>query len=212
MLSVQYGVIKYNFKMNKNQPLFDNKYLLWIILVLPGIWSLRNYLVGKLNYNMIMHISGEFAGRFLIASLIATPLILMFPNSKVSKWLIRNRRFLGLAAFAYTLLHTIIYVFKYPFGQVIDEFSSIAILTGWIAFFIFIPLAITSTDAAIKKMGPSWKKLQRWVYLAAIMAFLHWALLGLQGEHKSIGGALFHFTPVLILQVYRVWKQKTQVS
>jgi len=56
-------------------------------------------------------------------------------------------------------------------------------------------------------MGPSWKKLQRWVYLAAVMAFVHWALLGLQGAHASMGGALFHFVPVLLLQVYRVWKK-----
>ncbi len=38
------------------------------------------------------------------------------------------------------------------------------------------------------------------------MAFAHWASLGLQGEHESKGGALFHFVPVMVLQVYRIWK------
>ncbi|MFK7948165.1 MAG: sulfite oxidase heme-binding subunit YedZ [Saprospiraceae bacterium] len=198
--------------MNKIKSILTGKYILWLLLAIPGTLLSINYLKGEINYNMIMHITGEFAGRFLVISLIATPIALMFPKGRVSKWLIRNRRFFGLAAFAYTLLHTIFYILEYPFSEIINEFSDIAILTGWIAFFVFIPLAMTSTDAAIRRMGASWKKLQRWVYLAAIMAFAHWALLGLAGEHASIGGALFHFTPVIVLQIYRVWKQNFAIA
>lgn len=194
--------------MDHLKSLLTSKYILWLILAIPGVMATMNYMKGQLEYNMIMHITGEFAGRFLVISLIATPLALMFPKGRVSKWLIRNRRFFGVAAFAYTLLHTIFYVLEYPLSQLVNEFLDLAILTGWIAFFIFIPLAMTSTDAAIKRMGPAWKKLQRWVYLAAVMAFVHWALLGLQGEHASMGGALFHFAPVMFLQVYRIWKQQ----
>lgn len=180
--------------------------MLWLILAIPGILSTINYINGKSEYGMMMHISGEFAGRFLAISLMATPIAMMFPKGRVSKWLIRNRRFFGVSAFAYTLLHTIFYVLEYPMTQLLIEFTELSILTGWIAFFVFIPLTITSTDAAVKRMGPAWKKLQRWVYLAGVMAFAHWALLGLQGEHASMGGALFHFVPVMVLQVYRVWK------
>ena len=194
--------------MNQLKSFLFGKYSLWLILTIPGVMTTINYINGKLNYNMIMHISGEFSGRFLVISLIAPPIALMFPKGGVSKWLIRNRRFFGVAAFAYTLLHTIFYVLKYPISQLVNEFSDLAILTGWVAFLIFIPLAITSTDAAVKKMGAAWKKLQRWVYLAAFMAFTHWALLGFEGEHASMGGALFHFVPVMLLQVYRVWKIK----
>lgn len=193
--------------MDKLKSLLTGKYMLWLLLLIPGAFLTKDYFNSAVTYDMIMHITGEFAARFLIISLIATPIALMFPKARLSRWLIRNRRFFGVAAFAYTLLHTIFYVLEYPLGQLVDEFKDLAILTGWVAFFIFIPLAITSTDAAVKRMGPAWKKLQRWVYLAALMAFAHWALLGLQGEDGSIGGALFHFTPVAILQVYRVWKQ-----
>ncbi len=184
-----------------------SKYILWVLLAVPGILATKGYLTGDSSYNMLMHITGEFAGRWLVIALIATPIVLMFPKGKVSKWLVLNRRFFGVAAFAYTLLHTIFYVMEYPFSQLLNEFVDINILTGWIAFFIFIPLAITSTDAAVRRMGAAWKKLQRWVYLAAILAFAHWALLGLSGEHQSMGGALFHFAPVMLLQVYRVWKE-----
>ncbi|MFK7970140.1 MAG: sulfite oxidase heme-binding subunit YedZ [Bacteroidia bacterium] len=195
--------------MHSLKSFLKGKYSLWLLLAIPGVLITINFLKGQLTYDMIMHITGEFSGRFLVITLIATPIKLMFPKSRVSKWLIRNRRFFGVAAFAYTLLHTIFYVFEFPFSQILFEFSGLSLLTGWLAFFIFIPLAITSTDVAIKRMGiPAWKSLQRWVYLAAVMAFAHWALLGLQGDHASMGGALFHFIPVMLLQVYRVWKQQ----
>lgn len=192
--------------MNILKSIFRSKYLLWSVLALPGLMILFNYSAGKLNYDMIMHITGEFAGRFLVISLIATPISMLIPKTMITRWLMRNRRFFGVGAFAYTLLHTVFYVAEYSLGHIINEFSDIAILTGWIAFFIFIPLAMTSTNAAIKRMGGRWKKLQRWVYLAAVMAFVHWVMLGLAGPHQSIGGALFHFVPVAILQLYRVFK------
>ncbi len=194
--------------LNKLKSFLTGKYFLWLILLLPGVLATLNFFRGKTDYTMIMHITGEFAGRFLAISLIATPLVLMFPNGGPAKWLVRNRRFFGVTAFVYTFLHTIFYILEYQVSQLANEFLQIPILTGWIAFFIFVPLAITSTDAAVKRMGPAWKNLQRWVYLAGLMAFIHWALLGLQGDHASAGGALFHFVPVMVLQTYRVWKQR----
>lgn len=192
--------------MSTLKSIFTSKYILWLVLAIPGVMSLINYLKGQMDYSMAMHITGEFAGRWLAVSLMATPLILMFPKGRFTRWLLRNRRFFGVSAFAYTLLHTVFYALQYPMTQLISEFPELGILTGWLAFFIFIPLAATSTNAAIKRMGARWKKLQRWVYVAAVMAFAHWALLGLQGDHASMGGALFHFVPVMVLQVYRLWR------
>jgi len=194
--------------MNNIKTYFTSKYILWLILAIPGTLLTVNYYRDQVNYDMIMHITGEFAGRMLIISLIATPLKLLFPKGKIAKWLLRNRRFFGVAAFSYTLLHTIFYVLEYPLEKSVSEFSNTSILSGWIAFFIFIPLAITSTNTAIRKMGKSWKKLQRWVYVAAILAFIHWAILGLQGTEKSAAAAIVHFIPVIVLQIYRIWKQQ----
>lgn len=194
--------------MNELKSFFTSKYILWTILSVPGILLTVKFAQSELSYTGIMHVTGELSGRFLIISLLATPIKLLFPKGGVAKWLIRNRRFFGVAAFAYTLLHTIFYVLEYQLSHLFSEFEELSILTGWIAFFIFIPLAITSTNAAIKRMGKAWKKLQRWVYLAAILAFAHWALLGLQGENANMSAALVHFIPVMLLQVYRVWKQR----
>ncbi|MFK7776251.1 MAG: ferric reductase-like transmembrane domain-containing protein [Saprospiraceae bacterium] len=141
--------------MDKLKSFFTGKYILWIILSFPGIMLTKDYIFGQVTYDMIMHITGEFAGRFLVISLIATPIAMLFPKAKLSRWLIRNRRFFGVAAFVYTLLHTIFYVLECSLGQVVNEFLDIAILTGWIAFFVFIPLAIMSTDAAVKRLEPA---------------------------------------------------------
>jgi len=189
--------------MNQLKSFFTSQYILWLLLAIPGILVTAQFLQGNARYGMLMHATGEFAGRFLVISLIATPLGLLFPKGKVSRWLIRNRRFFGVAAFAYTLLHTIFYLLEETLAHVVDEFFRIGMITGWVALFIFIPLAATSTDAAIRSMGPNWKKLQRWVYLAAVMTLLHWALVNTRHHHW--GPALFHFAPVILLSIYRIW-------
>ncbi|MFK7946938.1 MAG: sulfite oxidase heme-binding subunit YedZ [Saprospiraceae bacterium] len=183
--------------------ILTSKYILWLILAIPGIGMTNGFLSGNAEYGMLMHVTGEFAGRFLVVSLIATPLVMLFPKGKITRWLIRNRRFFGVAAFSYTLLHTIFYLLEESFAHIVDEFFRIGMITGWIAFFVFIPLAATSTDAAIKRMGLKWKKLQRWVYLAAVMAFLHWALVSTEQAHWS--AALFNFSPIILLSLYRLW-------
>jgi len=189
--------------LNSLKSFATSKYILWLILAIPGIGLTSGFFRGTAEYGMLMHVTGEFAGRFLVISLIATPLVMLFPKGRITKWLIRNRRFFGVAAFSYTLLHTIFYLLEKSFGKIVDESLEIGMLTGWIAFFVFIPLAATSTDAAVKRMGANWKKLQRWVYLAAVMTFFHWALVNPESPHW--GPALFHFVPVMLLSIYRLW-------
>ena len=65
--------------MNNIKTYFTSKYILWLILAIPGTLLTVNYYRDQVNYDMIMHITGEFAGRMLIISLIATPLKLLFP-------------------------------------------------------------------------------------------------------------------------------------
>ena len=82
-------------------------------------------LKGNLNYESLMHATGEFSARFLIFSLIATPLVMLLPKYKFPRWLNRNKRYFGVAAFAYGLYHTIAYLIEVPTNQVIGEFFEI---------------------------------------------------------------------------------------
>jgi len=130
----------------------------------------------------------------------------MFPGKRFSKWLMRNRRYFGVAAGLYGVYHTLYYLFYIDLQQVLGEFFDMAIITGWIATFVFIPLLITSNDFFVRRMGKNWKRLQRWAYLAGIMVILHWAFLS-YNESGNIGPAIVHLAPVAILEIYRVWKQ-----
>jgi len=105
-----------------------NKYWLWLIIAIPALFATSGFLTGNMQYGMLMHMTGEFAGRFLVISLIATPIALMFPNATIPKWLIRNRRYFGVGAFAYTMLHTIFYLYEINFTEVMGEFFTIGLI------------------------------------------------------------------------------------
>jgi len=92
--------------------------------------------------------------------------------------LAKQRRYIGVAAFGYALLHTVFYLIdKGTIGSAVAELTRSYIWLGWLAFIVFVPLAITSTDGWVKKMGRNWKVLQRTVYAAAVLTLLHWAAL-----------------------------------
>lgn len=179
-------------------PWWRSKFVLWAFIMLPGLMFTIGLLNGKMNYESLMHATGEFSARFLVFSLIATPLVMLLPKYKFPKWLNRNKRYFGVAAFAYGLYHTIAYLIEVPTSQVLGDFFEIGLLTAWIAFIIWIPMVITSTDGWVKRLKTTWKKIHYWGYLAALLAFLHWAFI-----HYHWQPALVHVTPVLLLQGYR---------
>ncbi len=181
-----------------NHPIF-----FWAILCLPLVPIVALLTSGNPKaVHIALHPTGEFAARFMIIALMITPLMLLLKGWRGPRWMMKRRRHLGVAAFFYALLHTVLYLLDegataFQFREV----SQIYIWTGWIAFVIFVPLAITSTDAWVKKLGRRWKTLQQWVYVAAILTLLHWAALH---DWGGVGPALVHFGPLAALEVYRL--------
>jgi sulfoxide reductase heme-binding subunit YedZ len=180
-------------------------YWLWVLLSLPAL-GMVNGLVTSTDpriYHILVHPSGEFSARFLIISLMATPLMLLLKGWRGPRWLKKNRRYFGVAAFAYAAAHTVFYLIdKSSLDRVITELPRLYIWTGWLAFAIFIPLAVTSMDYFVRIMGPAWKSLQRWTYPAAVLTLVHWASLHNWG---SVAPAMVHFGPLIALEAYRVW-------
>lgn len=180
-------------------------YWLWLLLALPAggmIYALASSTDPKI-YHELLHPTGEFSARFLIIAMLASPLALIFRNWRFPRWLKKNRRYFGVAAFAYALLHTVFYlVDKSSITPVFQDLPKLYIWTGWIAFMIFIPLATTSSDYFVRLMGPAWKTLQRATYVAAVLTLLHWAALH---DWGGIAPALIHFCPLIALEAYRVW-------
>ena len=181
-------------------------YLLWGLLALPaaGILGELSTSAEPRVLHMLLHPTGEFSARFMIIAMMATPLTLLLPGWRGPRWLVRNRRYFGVAAFGYAALHTFFYVVdRGSVERILSQIDRFDIWTGWLAFAIFVPLAATSCNAAIRWLGPkTWKALQRWTYPAAVLTLLHWAALH---NWESPAAALIHFGPLALLEVYRVW-------
>lgn len=189
--------------MSAVKSLFNHPYTFWAILSLPAIPMLLSLTSGDARaVHQLLHPTGEFSARFMIISMMITPLMMLFKGWRGPRWLMKRRRYLGVAAFGYALAHTILYlVDKGAVAFVGGEISKLYIWTGWVAFFIFVPLAITSTDGWVKALGTKWKSLQRYVYAAAVLTLLHWAALH---DWGGVGPALVHFGPLAALELYRV--------
>lgn len=179
-------------------------YWLWAFLALPPILWVSQALTASEPriLHILVHPTGEWAARLLILTLMITPLAMLFKGSRAVSMLRRNRRYFGVASFFYAALHTVFYLAdKGSMSRVLAELPRFYIWTGWLAFIIFIPLAFTSMDYFVRRMGRYWKALQRWVYPASALTLLHWASLH---DWRHPAGAILHFTPLLALEAYRV--------
>ena len=184
---------------------FLSPYWIWALFAIPAGFMFFDAVSSDSArvFHKLLHPSGEFSARFMIVAMMATPLTMIFRGWRGPIWLKKNRRYLGLAAFGYAVLHTIFYLLdKASAERVLSELPRFYIWTGWLALVIFVPLAITSSDYFVRKMGPRWKSLQRWTYAAAILTLLHWAALHNWGHPL---GAIIHFAPLAFLEAYRVW-------
>ena len=138
---------------------------------------------------------------FLLITLSITPL------RKLSgwSWLIKLRRMAGLFTFFYSLLHFITYIWLDQFFDLSSIYKDVIkrpfITIGFTAFILLIPLAVTSTNAMIKKLGGKrWQLLHRLIYLIAIFAVLHyWWLV-----KKDITQPFIYAAILSILLGYRV--------
>ncbi len=97
---------------------------------------------------------------------------------KVLDWqrLLLVRRMVGVAAFAYLTIHLSLYVVQEGFnwGKVASEIlRRVYLEIGFVALLIFAALAITSTDAAMRRLRKNWTRLHRLIYLAALLAVIH---------------------------------------
>ena len=179
---------------------FNARYTLWLVLAAPWVIMTVRYMIGGLYYGEFIHATGEFSARLLIVTLAVTPLRLMFPRSRWTIWLLQNRRYLGVAAFAYAVPHLLAYLWKLAsVAKVLEEGAEPGMWTGWIALIIFLVLAITSNNFSTRKLGQRWKTLHRLVYPAAILTFAHWVLVAFD----PVSG-LVHAGVLIALETYRV--------
>ncbi len=128
-----------------------------------------------------------------------SPMRHILPGSDFWRWMRRRRRYFGVAAFGYALLHTTLYLTDMGSpGAVPAEVALPAIWTGWLGFTLLVPLALTSNDAMLIRLGRHWRLLQKLTYPAAIAILAHWLLI-----HDGAAAALVQFGLLAALQVMR---------
>ena len=126
----------------------------------------------------ITHTTGEWTLRLLLATLAITPL----RHLTGWVWLTRLRRMVGLFAFFYLALHFTTYAVldaSLDLAYVVEDVADrLYITVGFAAFVMLVPLAATSTNAMVRRLGPlRWRRLHRLVYAAGICGALHYLWL-----------------------------------
>ena len=179
--------------------ILNKKLAFWVLLSLPALVLLQRYFSGELIAMDMLQPTGEWSARFMIAAMLLSPLLSLLGPRIWLTWLIQRRRALGVAAFAYAVLHLVFYVIDMGnLGDILAEFLALGIWTGWAAMLLFVPLAVTSNDASMRMLKKGWKRLQRLVYPAAILVLVHWIFI-----HNNLGTALLHFMPLILLVAAR---------
>lgn len=161
------------------KPIPASRLLLWLVLAMPGLWIAYRWAATPDVYGFGHAIgdSGDWAAWLLMLTLAITPVRLLFPRRGWTTWLMRRRRDLGVASFAYAAGHTVIYLAdKASPAVILSELGLSDIIVGWLALALFVPLAATSNNLSTRKLGRTWKRLHRLVYPAALLTFAHWVL------------------------------------
>lgn len=187
---------------------FASRPLLWLVLALPGIVMLSRWAAtpNHYGYGHVIVASGDWAAWLLMAALAVTPIRLLFRGRGWTSWLMRRRRDLGVASFAYAAGHTVIYlVDKASIDVILAELSSAGMITGWLALALFAPLAATSNDVAVRALKRSWTRLHRLVYPAAILTFAHWALTAFDPATAYV-----HIAALAAIELVRIGLQRRQ--
>eukprot|EP01133_Synstelium_polycarpum_P010424 gene10424-12141_t len=156
--------------------------------------------------------TGDWTLYFLCISLAVTPL----RRFTQWNWLIKLRRMLGLFAFFYAALHFTTFLWFDHFFDVQEMWKDVLkrpfITVGFIAFVLLIPLAVTSTNGMVKRMGGKrWQWLHRLIYIIAPLGILHfWWMKA--GKHNFAQPILFGTIVALLLamRVYFAWNKRAK--
>ena len=147
----------------------------------------------------LMHVTGEWALRFLVLVLFATPLA-RYGWSRLARY----RRMLGLYVWFYATLHLLIFaqVFIGWSGErLVEELAERPyVLVGFLAWLMLVPLGITSLHAIRRRMGRHWRRIHRLTYVVAGLGWLH--LLWL--SRSDVGEAVVYGLIFVVLLAYRV--------
>jgi sulfoxide reductase heme-binding subunit YedZ len=178
---------------------------LYFAALLPLAWLVFALFTGRVmgdQVKFMQHVTGDTVLSCLMLTLTVTPL------RRITGWneIIRVRRLIGLTAFWYACLHLTTYIVFDQDLSLMEITKDIVkhpwVLVGFTAFLCLVPLAVTSTNGWVRRLGGKrWRRLHRLVYVAAAAGVLHYFWL----VKKDITYPLIYGVILLVLLASRVW-------
>jgi sulfoxide reductase heme-binding subunit YedZ len=177
------------------------------------IWKAFHAGLGANPIEVITHSTGDWTLILVLTTLAITPLRRMTRQY----WLIGVRRMIGLFAFFYGTLHFLTYIWLDKFFDLHEVWKDVAkrpfITVGFSAFVLLIPLALTSTQGWIRRLGGrNWQRLHRLIYATAVLGVIHYLWLVKADKHKPLE---YGFV-LSVLLLYRVvvwiseWRRRSE--
>ncbi len=157
----------------------------YILYILPAPYFFYLALTGGLGPDPVKpleHEYGEIALQLLIIGLCITPLRQYFGLN-----LIKFRRTFGVLAFTYVTLHLLVWAVLdvQSINRVVEDIIKRPYITiGMAGFLLLLPLALTSNNWSVRRLGPKWRQLHKLTYVAVILGGVHyiWLVKGIQLE------------------------------
>ncbi|MFN3646298.1 MAG: protein-methionine-sulfoxide reductase heme-binding subunit MsrQ [Gemmobacter sp.] len=154
--------------------------VVWLGGLLPGAWLVWQLVEGRLGPDPLKpleHGLGLHGLQFLIAALCITPIL-----RATGLNLLRFRRALGVTGFAYALAHLLVWLLldmQLRWDEILRDLTRRPyIMIGMLAFVLLVPLAATSTDSALRRMGAAaWRRLHLLAWPATLAAAIHYMMV-----------------------------------
>ena len=181
----------------------------WALCLLPLLVLLYRAFTDGLGANPISYVTnwlGQWTFRLLLVSLTLTPLRIVTGLA----WPVLLRRLVGLFTFFYASLHFSVWILLdhfFNWDQMLGDLVKRRYITvGMLALLCLIPLAITSTNGMVKRLGGStWRRLHRLIYLIGILAALHflWLAKGFRPDAFLYAGLLMLLLGIRLFDAIR---------
>ena len=187
-----------------------SKPVLFILILFPSLLWAYQFVTGNLGVNPIEKLMDEL-GLMALRLIIITLMITSLSNIKNLKSIVVLRRMIGLFAFYYVCLHFSTYIVLDHFLDmqfIIQDIIKRPFITfGFISFLFLIPLASTSTNNMIKRLGfKSWKKIHYLIYPVAILASMHFYVLVRADKTEPV----IYMGIIILLLLHRIFKRLTR--
>ena len=187
-----------------------SKPVLFILILFPSLLWAYQFVTGNLGVNPIEKLMDEL-GLMALRLIIITLMITTLSNIKPLKSIVVLRRMIGLFAFYYVCLHFSTYIVLDHFLDmqfIIQDIIKRPFITfGFISFLFLIPLASTSTNNMIKRLGfKLWKKIHYLICPVAILASMHFYVLVRADKTEPV----IYMGIIILLLLHRIFKRLTR--